>query len=665
MAGTITSLGLGSGTLTSSLIDQLKNAETSSRITPITTSITKTQSQKADLTSLILSISSVKTATMDLGDESTYLKRSATSNSSDVTLSVTSGVSPQSASVSVSQLAQNHIMQSKGFASADSTMSLSTESFTMEMNGSTYNISTAPGMTLEQFAQKINDATGGNITASILNTGGDTNPYRLILKAKDTGAKNDITMSGNIANSVFAPDAVVGKANAATAVDATANGDIVINGVSIDGVTLTGGAKANADLIAGKINEKTTDSGVTASVDDNGKITLSSNSTQDIKITTTNSAATKSGLFASDVTDNTSSSTLQGAKDAIFTYNGIAMSRSKNNVDDIITGAIFNLNKVTTSTANLSIIQDTSTIPTLVDDFVSSYNSLNNKINDLTKYDSAANTSGSLQGVSDVSTVSSKLSSMITKQNINGISLIDYGFSLDKNGSLSVDKTILNKKLSDDPTALEKLFRGESTVAKATYTAARTADATATNIGSGAITINGFSIASVATTAGSAETNAQLFADAINNAYESTGVKAYTDGNGKLTLENASGGAITVKTTDAAAAASGLSGSALSSIGMANVTVGLGSTTRKDGVFAEMNTVLGSLISGDNSLLQMLDKSFQNELDSQNTEKENAIAQIDKRYELMANQFAMYDSMISKFQNSFSSLKMQIDSASN
>ncbi len=663
MAGTITSLGLGSGTLTSSLIDQLKSAETSSRINPITQSISKVQTQKADLSSLILSLSSVKTSAMDLGSEAAYLKRSATTNSSDVTLSVTSGVAAQNSTVSVSQLAQNHVMQSKGFSSASTTISLDSQEFEMVMDGTTYNITATAGMTLEQFAQKINDETDGDITASILDTGSETDPYRLILKAKDTGSDNSITMSGDLANTIFTPDAIVGNANAATAVDATANGDIVINGISIDGVTLDGGtAKANADLIAGKINEKTASTNVVAAVDDNGKITLSSNSTQDIKITTINSAATKSGLFASDVTDNTSSSTLQAAKDALFTYNGIEMTRSTNKVDDIITGATFNLNKVTTSTVNLSIAQDTSGIPTLVNDFVTSFNSLNNKIKDLTNYDSATSATGSLQGMSDITSVYSKLSSLITKQDTNGVSLVDYGFSLDRNGSLSIDTTILNQKLSEDPSALEKLFRGETSITKASYTAEQTAGTSAVSIGSGTIIINGVSIASVTTTADTAESNAQLFADAINDSYELTGVKAYTDGSGKLILENPSGGIIKIKTTDDAAAASGLTSSSTGSTGLQDVTVGYGSTTQKKGIFAEINSTLALMISGDSSSLQMLDKSFQTQLDSHTTEKEDSIAQIEKRYELMSSQFAMYDSMISKFQNSFSSLKMQIDS---
>lgn len=666
MAGTISSLGLGSGTLTSSLIDQLKSAETSSRVTPITTSITKTQSQKSDLSSLILSLSSVKTAAMDLGDEATYLKRTATSTSTSVGISVTSGVSPQNVSMSVSQLAQNHVMQSKGFTSESATVSLSNQTFSMSLGTTSYNVSVTAGMTLEQFAQKINDSTDGNITASILNTGDDTNPYRLILKAADSGKDNEITMSGTLADTLFVKPEIIGNADADAAVGSTADGDIIINGVSISGATLAGGSKVNGDAIAEKINAKTGETGVTATVDLNGKITLQHENDGEIVITTKNSAATKSGLFATDKTDYTvDAKTLQVAQDAKFKYNGISMTRSSNSIDDVITGATFSLNSVTTSTVNLSIKQDTSTIPTLAEDFAAAFNSLNNKIKDLTKFDSATKTSGSLQGVSEISSIYSKLSALITKQNSDGVSLIDYGFSLDKTGSLSLDSTVLTKKLSENSSALEELFRGTTEVTKASYTANKTAGTTADTVAAGSIYINGVSIAAVTTVNGTAEENAQLFAEAINKSYEYTGVKAYTDGGGKLILETPSGGAIKIKTTAAAAAASGLSASTSSDVAMQDITVGIGSTTTKKGAFADINSMLASMITGDKSTLQMLDKSFQSQIDSKTAEKEKTVAQIDTRYELMANQFALYDSMIAKFQNSFSSLQMQIDSMGN
>ncbi len=655
----ISSLGLGSGTLTSDLLDKLKAGETSATVNPMTNSITKIQKQKTDLSSLIVTASSAKTAAMDLGDEATYLKRTGTSNSTDIGLTVANGVAPQSMTMTVQQLAQNHVMKTSGFATSTSIVTSTDQTMKIALGSNTYSISVTAGTTLEQLAQKINDATSGAVSAGVLNTGTGANPYVMTLKTKDTGSANIMKITSEFdlemtTKQGFENDAKTGSIS----LDA---GDLKINGVSIaalDATDVTNTDQDNAEAIVAKINEATTTTGVNAYTDGDGKIFLQSKSGGAIDVVTDNGAGDKIGTGA-DGTLNIAAAALQQAKDAKFTYNGIDMTRSKNEITDIITGATFKLNKVTTSDVNLSVTQNTTDIPKFADTFVSAFNSLKSKISDLTKYDSATKTSGSLQGISDVTSIYSKLSALITKQNDDSKSLVDYGFTLNKNGTLNLDKTILNAKLSSDPAALEKMFRGTTNITKAIYYAPSTSTDEETTVAAGDITINGRAIATVTTADGTAESNAQKFATAINDIYESTGVKAYTDGSGKLRLENPSGGAIKLRTTETAATASGLTFAAQ------DTTVGYGSSTKVKGSFAEMNSVLGSLISGDKATLNLLDKSFQSKIDSQTKEKEKATKLIDQRYEIMAKQFALYDSMISKFQQNFQSLQMQINAAAN
>jgi len=655
----ISSLGLGSGTLTSDLLDKLKAGETSATVNPMTNSITKIQKQKTDLSSLIVTASSAKTAAMDLGDEATYLKRTGTSNSTDIGLTVASGVAPQSMTMTVQQLAQNHVMKTSGFATSTSIVTSADQTMKIALGSNTYSISVTAGTTLEQLAQKINDATSGAVSAGVLNTGTGANPYVMTLKTKDTGSANIMKITSNFdlgmtTKQGFANDAAAGSISLAA-------GDLKINGVSIAALAATNATNTdqqNAEAIVAKINAATTTTGVNAYTNGSGKIFLQSKSGGAIDVVTTHGAGAKIGTGA-DGTLNIAAAALQQAQDAKFTYNGIDMTRSKNEITDIITGATFKLNKVTTSNVNLSVTQNTTDIPKFADTFVSAFNSLKSKVSDLTKYDSATKTSGSLQGISDVTSIYSKLSALITKQNDDSESLVDYGFTLDKNGTLNLDKTILNAKLSSDPAALEKMFRGTTNITKAIYYAPSTSTTGATTVAAGDITINGRAIATVTTTSGTAESNAQKFATAINAIYESTGVKAYTDGGGKLRLENPSGGAIKLRTTATAATASGLTFAAQ------DTTVGYGSSTKVKGSFAEMNSALGSLISGDKATLNLLDKSFQSRIDSQTKEKEKATKLINQRYEIMAKQFALYDSMISKFQQNFQSLQMQINAAAN
>lgn len=667
MAGTVSSLGTlangSSSVLNADLVDKLKSAETSTRITPITNELSKLTTEQASLTNIITYMSSVKTAALDLSDEGSYLKRSATSSDSSVSITAGSGTQTQTATINVSQLAQNHVMQSAGFASTSSSVSSTASSLTLNLNGTNYSINVTAGMTLDQLSQAINDATNGAITASTLNTGVGSSPYKLILKAKNSGDSNTISVTeGSGMATGFA-----NSSTASTAVQASSftlgNNDLTINGVAILG-TINGTSSAVTSQNLADLINSTSGVGVYASVDTTGKLILTNNSTSPVSVVASNAASTDTGL-ASGTTTISNGGTIQSPQNAKFTYNGISMERTTNSITDLIGGATVTLNNKSTTTANISITQDTSGIPTLVNTFVSAFNSAMSALSDATAYNSDTKTAGALQGVAEVSGIYSSLTSILTNVTSDGKSLMDYGFSLDKNGTLSVDSTVLNNKLSSDPSALEALFRGTSTVNKATYTALRTADVSNTTTAIGAVTINGVNLAPVTiSSTNTAEQNAQMFVTAINNLYDSTGVKAYTDGNGKLILENPAGGQIQVSTTASGALASGLSSSSSSSVAMNSSIVGLGSTTTTDGIFKQMNTALAGLLTNSDATLTLLSTSIQSQMDSRNAEKTKVTDDITAKYEQLANQYAQYNSIISKFQQSFASMQSMINSSS-
>jgi flagellar hook-associated protein 2 len=191
------------------------------------------------------------------------------------------------------------------------------------------------------------------------------------------------------------------------------------------------------------------------------------------------------------------------------------------------------------------------------------------------------------------------------------------------------------------------------------------ATTTDTTGGFGDIVINGVSIVGVDTLhTNTAEQNAQLFATQINKQSDSTGVKAYTDGNGKLILESLTGGKIEVQTNANGALASGLSSSSSTSTPMSKRIVAVGSTNTEDGIFAQLNKKLASVVTNTNSSLKLFSNSLQSQLDTQNKSLESATAKLDQKYEMLASQYALYNSIISKFQQSFASLQMQINNMS-
>ncbi|MEY4504133.1 MAG: hypothetical protein RL154_426, partial [Pseudomonadota bacterium] len=185
----IGSLGIGSGILTQDVIDQLKAVDVSTQIKPITTKISKTQEKQTALSTLESLMITTKSYVKDFADELTYLDRKATSGSSDVSVSVLGGTNAQSATINVSKLAKNDIWETKGFAYSTSLVNSSGSAQTMNLKlGSTsttsYDINVSANATLQDLADSINSSAGTKVTASIVNTGEASTPYRLVVKGK-------------------------------------------------------------------------------------------------------------------------------------------------------------------------------------------------------------------------------------------------------------------------------------------------------------------------------------------------------------------------------------------------------------------------------------------------------------------------------------------------
>jgi|GEM_PF-1130242 len=787
MSGALSSLGLGSGVLTQSVIDQLKAADTSARINPITKNIQDNTTKQADLAQLFTLLSNVQSSASDLGTEGMYLKRTATSSSTAIGITAADGVNIENDTMNVSQIAKNDVLQSSGYSSQDSVVNLgSNGNMSIHIGtNATYNVSVTSGMTLTQLAQSINDNTGGNVVASVINTGVGTNPYSLIVKSANTGSTNAISLSTNFTSSLgLDTPKITSPGTATTSATTLASGDITINGVAIAGMTLANGnSETNAQTMMTYINLQTAATGVTAYTDGNGKLSLMSDgrgiglslsaagqaatgftssgavsnsesysgtsaatttngtviNSGDIKIngtsiagvtlsstnaetnaqaiiaqinlqksttgvtamtdgagkillyaqnggpvslTLANGAAAATGLAATDSTVNgTQYSKLQAAQDAKFTFNGISMQRSSNSVTDLVSGATFNLLGPTTSStgssmdATISITQDTSGIQTAANSFVTAYNSLMSQISQLTSYDSTTGTASPFTGVSEITSIQSTLSGLLTATGPTGGSLMDYGFSLDKTGQLSLDSSMFSSKLSSNPSALESLFFGNNKITTASYTAnfsAAGSDNTSNTLSSDKylpsafMSINGVALPSVTMLASNtSEQNAQLLVTAINNLYSQTSVKAYTDGKGKLKLENSTGGSINLTTTSDGSLYSGLSASTTSNNAtFTNATLAYGSTQTQNGLFAQMYSSLQTMYSNSNSTLNTYNTSLTDEMTNLTAEKTSAQDLINSKYTMMTSQFQLYDSIIAKYQQSFASLQQQIKSAS-
>jgi flagellar hook-associated protein 2 len=262
-----------------------------------------------------------------------------------------------------------------------------------------------------------------------------------------TLAKQDIYQSNSFTaeNSTF------------TNTDDTINFNIDGNDYQID-VTAT----TTLEELKGQIYD-VTDGKITASLLNVGgdtpyKLVLKSTDTGvDNAITVT---STGGGTAISDLGFDVAENHIQSATNAEFTYNNVSITRSTNTIDDLIVGVNINLNDIGSS--NISIKQDTSTITNGVQSFVDSYNELMNNLAESTKYDSETELAGTFQSSSEIKSLQSDMRRQLLIVDDQGRSISDYGVTINDAGLLEFDSSILDSKLSSDPSDVEAFFNGTS-----------------------------------------------------------------------------------------------------------------------------------------------------------------------------------------------------------
>ncbi len=149
---------------------------------------------------------------------------------------------------------------------------------------------------------------------------------------------------------------------------------------------------------------------------------------------------------------------IQAASDAEFTYNGVTITRPKNNFSDLIVGIDITLNEVGLS--NVSIKQDTSDIVSSLEDFVTKYNDLMSNLNESTNYDVETKASGTFQGDSQIVRMKSDINRQLLSVDSQGRTLEEFGITLNENGMLEFKKDVFDAKMSENPDNVKDFFVG-------------------------------------------------------------------------------------------------------------------------------------------------------------------------------------------------------------
>ena len=477
--GTLSSLGVGSGVLNYDVIDKLKNADKDIMIKPLEAKLDLDKKRETALNQFITIASTVKTDVMDLADGTLFAKVNTNVTGSSVSVTANDGVKPQSFTINVTQLAQNDVYESTGFDSEDSVINSTGEDVKLKIgvgdNEATLNLSN--GATLSDLKDAINNLDIG-IEAKIINTGDDNNPYKLILKATETGKDNIIKFDYGKIDDLGLNQTVYQSTTYSSDSDSVNDsGDTQQFKITINGTTYSmdvADGESVSDFVDEINNGNLKDSdgnaleGVSAKYED-GRIKIHLQQIGDISIDDTNL-----NTDMNDNTDFTNSNRLQIAQNSIFDYDGVEITRPKNEIDDLITGVKINLNSTGESRVNISTNVDD--IVKSIQKFVADYNAMASNINSLTAFNKDTGNVGLFQGYREFNSIESTITNDLfnttltyetTKQDYNGnsytakgiFSMADLGLSVDRNGMMSFDESKFRDNFNSHPDLVERLSK--------------------------------------------------------------------------------------------------------------------------------------------------------------------------------------------------------------
>jgi flagellar hook-associated protein 2 len=469
--------GLSTGIDWESTIQQLLAVE-SRPITVLENRRATLESQLTRWSSIQGQLQSLQSAVQALDTIPEFAAKLATSShSSIVGATASASANPGSYDIVVQQLARSHKIASQGWADSSTTpVGDSGGDLVLTIGSNTITISDADiddTTTLAELAGLINrdDDNDNLISATILNDGSASNPYRLVLTSVQTGEANAISVTSNPTSLDFtntsidsAEESSSWRGTSHVAIGAGANYTGTDNktfSFTVGGTSGTHYAVGSSDIT---INWTDSAGGSGSFVIPAGyggeEITVAEG------VSLTFDVGSGEDLVAGDAWDvDVYNPTLQAAQDAHIRVDGIYMSQSSNTITDVIQGLTLDLLSADSgTTVTVTVSNDTETVESQISDFVSAYNALMASISAATSYDEESKTASPLLGDSTVSSIRGTLQSIISSM-VPGLpsgaelsSLAEIGITTGSGGMLSLNTSDLQEALATDFDGVVDLF---------------------------------------------------------------------------------------------------------------------------------------------------------------------------------------------------------------
>jgi flagellar hook-associated protein 2 len=371
----ISSLGTGSSILTQDVLDQLRAADETQRIQPITLELANETDKQSSLEVIAASMTNFKDSIYELKNATLFNARSASVSGSSVEVTASDNSDVQDFTINVDHLATKQIEQSGAFTASTDTVASGAGNFTLNVgSGTPVTISYDATTTLDDLKKLINDNAGSQVNATIVKI--SATESRLFISSIGTGASQDISITDN-----------------------------------------SGGL--------------------------------------DAKLTTDTSLSTAPSI---DPSTGLAYAATQAGIDNQFTFNGQTITRSSNQVDDLITG--YKIKLTETGSSDVSVAQDRTTIISKIDSFVEKYNSIITELGKQTKPSTDSSTRGIFSADSNIKNMKTAIQDMIESVAGGVGNMEDYGFSVDRDGKMTIDKTLLNTQLDTNPANVQAFFSG-------------------------------------------------------------------------------------------------------------------------------------------------------------------------------------------------------------
>lgn len=183
--------------------------------------------------------------------------------------------------------------------------------------------------------------------------------------------------------------------------------------------------------------------------------------------------------FSVSVTGNTSFSdqitasknNVTNAQDAeihLGSQTGPEITSSSNTFDDVIPGVTMTFSEVSdpedpSDLTTFTVAEDSGGSQEKVQTFVDAYNTLIDTIDSLTSYGDDDTAAGVFAGDAGMNSLANQMDD-IAHASYGGVSIVDYGITLDSDGHLQIDSTQFTEEMEENPDGLTSIFVGDDSM---------------------------------------------------------------------------------------------------------------------------------------------------------------------------------------------------------